>query len=72
MKNIDFLNNHNFGDMLDAIRAENINLKGRTWQSVVKLSNEWHPTKNGTLTPNNVFPNSRKKYWWIYSNGHEW
>ena len=42
MKNIDIVTKENFGDMYDAIRGDNINLKGRTWQSVVKLSNEWH------------------------------
>ena len=42
MKNIELVTKDNFGDMFDAIRAENIDLKGRTWQSVVKLSNEYH------------------------------
>jgi very-short-patch-repair endonuclease len=27
-------------------------------------SSMWHPEKNGTLTPYNVFPKSNKKYWW--------
>ncbi|MBW2174586.1 MAG: zinc-ribbon domain-containing protein [Deltaproteobacteria bacterium] len=36
------------------------------------LSKEWHPTKNGTLTPRDVAPNSHKKTWWICDKGHEW
>lgn len=37
-----------------------------------ELSKEWHPTKNGALTPNDVTPFSRKKVWWICAHGHEW
>lgn len=36
------------------------------------LANEWHPTKNRALTPNDVTPGSKKKVWWICKNGHEW
>jgi hypothetical protein len=36
------------------------------------LAKEWHPFKNGDLTPNNVTPNSNKKVWWICEKGHEW
>lgn len=36
------------------------------------LSNEWHPTKNGDLTPAYVLPKSGKKAWWICKKGHEW
>ena len=36
------------------------------------LSKEWHPTRNGTLTPNTVAPMSGKKVWWICSKGHRW
>ena len=37
------------------------------------LAEEWHPTKNGTLTPN-MFPlNSGYKAWWKCKEcGHEW
>ncbi len=39
-----------------------------------KLAKEWHPTKNGTLTPRDVTPKSHKKVWWICSKNknHEW
>lgn len=36
------------------------------------LAAEWHPTKNGTITPSNIAPGSYKKAWWQCSNGHEW
>ena len=39
-----------------------------------KLSKQWHPTKNGKLTPFDVSENSSKKVWWKCSKGddHEW
>ena len=37
-----------------------------------KLASEWHPDKNGKLTPNDVTPFSNKKVWWICDKGHEW
>ena len=38
----------------------------------VQLMKEWHSTKNGTLTPNNIAIGSNKKVWWKCENGHEW
>ncbi len=37
-----------------------------------ELAKEWHPTKNGSLLPNNVPIGSNKKVWWKCKNGHEW
>lgn len=39
-----------------------------------RLASEWHPTKNGKLTPSDVIAGSYKKAWWICSHGsdHEW
>ncbi|MBP9853945.1 MAG: zinc-ribbon domain-containing protein [Candidatus Omnitrophica bacterium] len=39
-----------------------------------RLIKEWHPTKNGNLTPKDVTENSGKKVWWICSNNsnHVW
>lgn len=37
-----------------------------------KLASEWHPTKNGKLTPYNVTCNSNKNIWWMCVKGHEW
>jgi DNA-directed RNA polymerase subunit RPC12/RpoP len=36
------------------------------------LAKEWHPTKNGNLTPKDVTAGSGRKVWWLCSNGHEW
>jgi len=36
------------------------------------LAREWHPAKNGTLTPMDVAPYSNRKVWWICGKGHEW
>lgn len=38
-----------------------------------KVAAEWHPTKNGDLTPADVAPNSNKKVWWFCPDcGFEW
>jgi hypothetical protein len=37
-----------------------------------KLTKEWHPIKNGELTPYDVLTHSGKKIWWICNMGHEW
>lgn len=36
------------------------------------LSEEWHPTRNGSLNTQDVTPYSNKKVWWICQKGHEW
>ena len=35
------------------------------------IAAQWHPTKNGTLTPSDVLSKSGKKIWWMCSEGHE-
>ena len=37
-----------------------------------ELAKEWHPSKNGSLTPANLTLGSNKKVWWICFKGHEW
>lgn len=37
-----------------------------------ELAKEWHPVKNGDLTPNQISRGSSKKVWWKGSCGHEW
>lgn len=36
------------------------------------LAEEWHPTKNGDLTPFMVTSGSHKRVWWRADCGHEW
>lgn len=33
---------------------------------------QWHPSKNGKLTPSDVTPGSGRKAWWKCSDGHVW
>ncbi len=37
-----------------------------------QLAAQWHPTKNGLLTPENVLARSARKVWWRCPKGHEW
>lgn len=36
------------------------------------LAAQWHPAKNGALTPWQVVDNTNKKAWWLCEKGHEW
>ena len=36
------------------------------------LAAEWHPTKNGDLSPQQVTIGSGRKVWWLCPNGHEY
>lgn len=37
-----------------------------------KLAKEWHPTRNGDLTPCDVLPSTHRTIWWLGTCGHEW
>lgn len=37
-----------------------------------ELAQQWHPCKNGALTPHDVVAGTRKKVWWRCGQGHEW
>ena len=37
-----------------------------------RIAAEWHPTLNGSLTPEMVTAGSRKKVWWECPLGHVW
>ena len=36
------------------------------------LAREWHPDKNGALTPRDVTFGTERKVWWRCAKGHEW
>ena len=36
------------------------------------LVKQWHPTKNGELTPNDFTYESNKKVWWLCPIGHSY
>ena len=35
------------------------------------IAKEWHPTKNGNLTPKDVIATTHRKVWWQCEKGHE-
>lgn len=37
-----------------------------------ELARQWHPAKNGSLTPHDVMAGTRRKVWWRCDRGHEW
>lgn len=49
-----------------------IYLRGDLESCCPELAMEWHPLKNGSLTPNDVTKNSNLKVWWKCFKGHEW
>lgn len=47
--------------------------EGESLQEVApELAKEWHPTKNGDLTPSDVYANSGIPVWWLGDCGHEY
>lgn len=36
------------------------------------LARQWHPARNGPLTPHDVVPGARRRVWWKCEKGHEW
>ncbi|MBE6935617.1 MAG: hypothetical protein E7458_03850 [Ruminococcaceae bacterium] len=36
------------------------------------VAEEWHPERNGTLTPEAVTPYSNRKVWWLCPQGHSY
>lgn len=37
-----------------------------------ELAKEWHPTKNGKLSPKYFSPHSNRKIWWLCKHNHKW
>jgi hypothetical protein len=37
-----------------------------------EIAKEWHPTKNGKLTPSVVIAGGNKKVWWLCTKGHSY
>lgn len=36
------------------------------------VAEQWHPEKNGDLTPDRVAAGSDRRRWWLCEHGHEW
>lgn len=56
----------------ERLRGKKLNSNGSLQDKAPELSCEWHPTKNGDLTPSDMTEHSNQKVWWICSKGHEW
>ena len=41
-------------------------------RNALALLTQWHPVKNGSLTPRQVSYGSRQKIWWLCPKGHAW
>ena len=58
------------------VRAETMEDADRSTKSLAakfpEVAAEWHPTKNGELTPSDVTYGTNKKVWWLCKAGHEW
>lgn len=37
-----------------------------------EIAAQWHPVKNGPLTPEQILPGSHRSAWWQCTHGHEW
>ena len=44
----------------------------KTYPKVPAQSAEWHKSRNGALSPNDVTPGSHRKVWWQCDKGHSW
>ena len=54
-------------------RLSNINKKGALLDLYPEIAAEWHPTKNGDLTPDKFSAKSNAKVWWKCNQcGKEW
>jgi len=37
-----------------------------------ELVAQWHPTRNGDLTPTEIVAGTKKRFWWLCEQGHSW
>ncbi|MBR5177594.1 MAG: hypothetical protein IKW90_02180 [Lachnospiraceae bacterium] len=73
---IDKSREYNIDAERDAIEIYSQYILTRKQQSLQnkypEIAKEWHPTLNGTLTPQMVSPGAEKKVWWLCYNGHSY
>lgn len=55
-----------------ALRKTLVRKYGSLAQTRPDLAAQWHPQKNGDLTPHDITAKSTYKAWWIDSNGRIW
>ncbi len=63
-----------FGCPYCSVPAKKVGLSNCLATKNPELAKEWHPTKNGDLTPYNVLPGSGEYVWWQCKENpkHEW
>lgn len=68
------VNNRNRGKGCPYCANQVANPKKTLLACFPQLSNQWHPTKNGALSPSNVSYGSSKNIWWQCTDNstHEW
>lgn len=65
---IDLLN-----DRVSIYELMELNQKNNSLQSLYpEIAKEWHPTKNGKITPEYVNAHTHRKFWWLCPLGHEY
>ena len=57
---------------LTAFNLNRIHCNGSLATEYPKVAMQWHPVKNGELSPYDVTSKSDKKVWWLCEKGHEW
>lgn len=57
---------------LKKIESSKVEIENSLIKVNPELAKEWHPIKNGELTPYDVSFGSSKKVWWVGECGHEW
>lgn len=61
------------GDRTEIYELLEMNKKAKSLSALhPDLAKEWHPTKNGNITPEYVSAHTHKKFWWLCPNGHEY
>ena len=53
---------------------ESTSIEGLMLSDFADIAAQWHPTRNGTLTPDQIVAGSHRKVWWKCPVGpdHEW
>ncbi len=60
------------GKRLESFNQNRIQNNGSLATEFPEVAKQWHPTKNGDLSPYDVTSKSDRKVWWICNQGHEW
>lgn len=56
----------------ETVRLAKLAKRGSLKDRFPGVAAEWHPNRNGDLTPDQLTAGSKMKVWWKCSQGHEW